>query len=229
MTTGMIASSAQGHFGAGASGVGPWIYDRWVSKPAQNRSERTFFRFLDAAEGLLAVRHWHEVSVQEIVRRAEASVGSFYNRFADKEALLGCLDDRLGQECRRTVAGLVEEFENTPVLVEAGPGIMISLFIRLCHDRKGVIRALDLAQKMAPGNTGGGLIPGFDAAIGTMSGFLATHHGALRQHQAADITQAFRECFYLAREAILYGRERGKQGDLHASLLRHFEASLTPA
>lgn len=221
MGTGLIAGNA----GRGGK-MGPWVYDRWVSRPAQNRSERTFFKFLDAAEGLLSRRHWHEVSVQEIVRRAEASVGSFYNRFSDKEALLHCLDDRLGQECKRTVAGLIEELENTPLLVDEAPHIMLSLFIRLCHDRKGVVRALDLAQKMGTDDSVAGLIPGFDAALQDLSIFLSNHHGSLRQHTADDIAQAFRECFWLARETVLYGRGHARQDMLHRALVRHFDASL---
>ncbi|NVJ97085.1 MAG: TetR/AcrR family transcriptional regulator [Alphaproteobacteria bacterium] len=230
MTTQTIAGDAGRAMPGGmTAGFGPWIYDRWVTRPAQNRSERTFFKILDAAEALLAARSWHEVSVQEIVRGAGASVGSFYNRFADKEAVLHCLDKRLGQECRQTIDSLIEEFERAPVLVEVAPGIVISLFIRLCHDRRGVIRALDLAAKMAGDDRFSGLVPGFDAAVLSLSRFLAKHHEDFRGQAADHIARAFRESFWLARETILYGRETLPEKQLHASLMRHFGASMSLA
>lgn len=208
---------------------GPWVYDRWVQKPAQNRSERTFFRLLDAAEGLLGARHWHEVSVQEIARRAEASVGSFYNRFTDKSALLHCLDDRLGDECERTIKGLVDEFEACPALVEDAPGIMISLLMRLCRERAGVIRALDMAERMAEKGAFTGLGPRFDSATDRLAAFLAAHHAGLEGYGAPAVAQAFRESFWLARERLLYGAKADEGVDddaMHKALLRHFHASL---
>lgn len=206
--------------------VGPWVYDRWVSKPAQNRSERTFFRLLDAAEGLLGGRHWHEVSVQEIVRKADASVGSFYNRFADKEALLHCLDDRLGQECVATVDGLLQALEDDASLRGEAAGIIVSLFMRLCSDRRGVIRALDLAQKMTASEAFSGLGPTFEASIDRLSRYLAEADGPLKGTAPAALGQAFKETFWLTREVMLYRDKRPPADALHRTLLRHFEASL---
>ncbi|MFC4347159.1 helix-turn-helix domain-containing protein [Kordiimonas lipolytica] len=203
-----------------------WSYGRWVSRPAQNRSERTFFRFLDAAEGLLSGRNWHEVSVQEIVRQADASVGSFYNRFVDKTALLRCLDSRLGQECEQTVSALVDELDTCPALIDDAPGMMISLFMRLCSERSGVIRALDMAQKMAEPGDFTGLGPSFDAAAEKIGHLLAEKHAVLKDHSGVEVAQAFRESFWLTREMLLYHPPCKPADEVHRSLLRHFYASL---
>lgn len=203
-----------------------WAYGRWVSRPAQNRSERTFFRFLDAAEKLLSARNWHEVSVQEIVRRADASVGSFYNRFVDKTALLKCLDSRLGQECEQTVAALVDELDHCPELIEDAPGLMVSLFMRMCTERSGVIRALDMAQKMAGPDDFTGLGPSFDAAADLIGGVLAEKHPELKAHAGQEVAQAFRESFWLTREMLLYHPASKPADEMHRSLVRHFYASL---
>jgi len=212
--------------GAKPMGNGPWLYSKWVQPPAQGRSERTFFRFLDAAEGLLSKRHWHEVSVQEIVKNADASVGSFYNRFSDKTALLHCLDDRIGEECELTITSLIDEMEAFPALVAAAPGIVVSLLMRLCTERAGVIRALDLACKMDSENSFTGMGPRFDGALKMLATFLKTNDTQMADHRVDTIVRAFRETFWLARENLLYEKGRFDDAALHKILMRHFGASL---
>jgi AcrR family transcriptional regulator len=65
-----------------------------VSVPKQARSRETFDRFLDATEALLVERPYEEVTVAEIVQRAERGNGSFYSRFGDKDGVLLALTDR---------------------------------------------------------------------------------------------------------------------------------------
>jgi AcrR family transcriptional regulator len=65
--------------------------------PRQRRSAETLDRIVAAAAELLAERGFDDATVEDIVTRAGSSKGSFYARFADKEALLsylgeGCLD-----------------------------------------------------------------------------------------------------------------------------------------
>ena len=210
----------------GADGSVPWIYSKWVQPPAQNRSEQTLFRFLDAAEGLLSKRNWHEVSVQQIVKNADASVGSFYNRFHDKSALLHCLDGRIGEECELTITGLIDELEAFPALISSAPAIVVSLLMRLCTERAGVIRALDLARKMDSGDSFTGMGPRFDGALDMLAAFLIGHDSAMATHSAATIVRAFRETFWIARENLLYEKGSFDDGELHKTLMRHFKASL---
>jgi len=204
----------------------PWLYSKWVQPPAQGRSERTFFRFLDAAEGLLSRRHWHQVSVQEIVKNADASVGSFYNRFNDKTALLHCLDGRIGEECELTITGLIDELEAFPSLVSSAPAIVISLLMRLCTERAGVIRALDMARKMDSCDSYTGMGPRFDGALEMLAAFLASHGDPVTAHGTQAVVRAFRETFWLAREKLLYEKGSFNDGALHKTLMRHFVASL---
>jgi AcrR family transcriptional regulator len=65
-----------------------------VRPPKQLRSQQTLDRILDATERLLLDREFDELSLAEIVRASRTSVGSFYNRFRDKRALLSGLYDR---------------------------------------------------------------------------------------------------------------------------------------
>jgi AcrR family transcriptional regulator len=70
--------------------------------PRQARSEETLNRFLDATAELLADRPFSEISVNDIVERADRTVGSFYARFDDKAGVLRVLVEqrasRLAQE-----------------------------------------------------------------------------------------------------------------------------------
>ncbi|MEZ4369804.1 MAG: TetR/AcrR family transcriptional regulator [Polyangiaceae bacterium] len=65
-----------------------------VSRPKQARSQRTLERLLDAAEQLILEQGVVDVSIPEIVARAGSSVGGFYGRFKDKDALIRALEER---------------------------------------------------------------------------------------------------------------------------------------
>jgi len=56
--------------------------------PQQARSRETLERLLDAAEAFLERSPFDQISVAEIARQADVSVGNIYNRFPDKTALL---------------------------------------------------------------------------------------------------------------------------------------------
>ncbi len=203
-----------------------WLYGKWVNEPAQDRSEQTFFRLLDAAEELLAENHWHEVSVQHIVKRAGASVGSFYNRFHDKQSLLHCLDDRLGKECELTVDSVLLELGNCAALIPNAAQIMVSLLMRLCTERGGVIRALDIASKTHDVGAFRGFSGQLDTSLMTFSTYLISCDAELKQYSNAEVAQALKETFFIARESILYGTNKEASENLHVSLMRHFRVSL---
>ena len=57
----------------------------------QTRSRKTRDALIAAAWRLLEDQPWQVISISEIVKAAGCSVGAFYSRFADKEALLESL------------------------------------------------------------------------------------------------------------------------------------------
>ena len=69
--------------------------EQWVRAPRQARSQATLELFVDAAQELLDSKPFEEITVADIVSRAERTVGSFYARFEDKYAVLHVLVDRL--------------------------------------------------------------------------------------------------------------------------------------
>jgi len=79
-----------------------------VAGPKQDRSARTLSRLLDAAEAVIAERGLAGLSIPEIVRRADSSVGGFYARFADKNQLLRALEERFFLEVSARLDALAD-------------------------------------------------------------------------------------------------------------------------
>ena len=117
--------------------------------PQQLRSQATLNRILDAAESVLEEKSFGEATLAEIMERAGVTVGAFYRRFPDKDALLHLLDNRFFAELHdlatsslgeakwqgATVAEIVHEFTATSVrLYKARRGLLRSLFLRARTD-----------------------------------------------------------------------------------------------
>ena len=65
-----------------------------VVAPRQERSLATLNRVLDAAEELLVDRRLEDVTLTEILERSGVSVGAFYARFQNRQALIAHIYDR---------------------------------------------------------------------------------------------------------------------------------------
>lgn len=117
--------------------------------PQQTRSQETLDRILDAAEQVLAEKVFGEATLAEIMERAGVTVGAFYRRYPDKNALLRHLDERffaemlsraelLFDEARWPEAparSIIEEFTVQAVQVySARRGLLRSLFLRARTD-----------------------------------------------------------------------------------------------
>lgn len=113
--------------------------------PQQTRSQETLDRILDAAEKVLDEKSFTEATLAEIMERAGVTVGAFYRRFPDKDALLHLLDERFFHQMHEradellnpehwrgaSVAEIVREFARTAVQVyTARRGVARSIFLR---------------------------------------------------------------------------------------------------
>ncbi|HEX4468288.1 MAG TPA: TetR/AcrR family transcriptional regulator [Gemmatimonadaceae bacterium] len=113
--------------------------------PQQTRSQETLDRILDAAERVLEEKSFTEATLAEIMERAGVTVGAFYRRFPDKDALLHLLDERFFKEMRERadelldpdhwhgapISEILTEFARTAVeLYAAKRGVARSLFLR---------------------------------------------------------------------------------------------------
>ena len=116
----------------------------WVRPPRQARSQENLERILDAAEEVLAEKGFEQATIAEIVRRAQTSVGAFYSRFREKDALLGCLHDRFCDEAVATTRAVlgVNRWEGASAAEILGE--TVPFLIEVFRQRRGLIRAFVL-------------------------------------------------------------------------------------
>jgi AcrR family transcriptional regulator len=113
-----------------------------VRPPRQRRSQETLTRFLEAAQSLLEEKQFDNMSVSEVVQRAGSSVGAFYSRFGDKEALLACLRDTVTRESAEEIHrfGASAHWETAPldrIVTE-----FVRILVRQHRRHRGTLRAL---------------------------------------------------------------------------------------
>jgi len=124
---------------------------RYALSPATRpRGQETFERFLAATEDLLVERTFEQVSIHDIVARAGRPIGSFYARFASKEALLPCLYARYDGDLDANVERWLGS-EDWPALgfrraVEAVVRGLVGLYL----ERRWLLRAMALFARATP-------------------------------------------------------------------------------
>jgi AcrR family transcriptional regulator len=121
-----------------------------VTTPKQARSQATLTRLLDAAEELFLQNPPQDVSIADIVRRAGSSIGGFYSRFADKDALLRALQERrlvVVQQMLETIAD-PERWRDVPLsLMVRG---LLQELVRHYTERRRLIAAFVSAAAQNP-------------------------------------------------------------------------------
>ena len=119
-----------------------------VNEPQQTRSARTMEKIVTATEALLAEKDWSEVTIQEIVDRADCSVGAFYGRFRDREGLLHALDERFFDELialiETTASSSTWETTSLAETITAIAGLVVDLH----RHKQGVMRTLILQARL---------------------------------------------------------------------------------
>jgi len=71
--------------------------------PAQQRSRERLERILTAATALIAARGSDQLKMSEVAERAGISIGSLYQYFPDKSAIIRTLAERYNAENRRCI------------------------------------------------------------------------------------------------------------------------------
>jgi AcrR family transcriptional regulator len=123
---------------------------RFYRPPQQLRSRETLDRILDAAEQVLEQKTFNEATLAEIMERAGVTVGAFYRRFADKDALLHHLDERFFTELHGRAEDLLEprRWEGASacaVIDEIGRQA-----VEVYQTRRGLLRSLFLRARTDP-------------------------------------------------------------------------------
>lgn len=150
-----------------------------VARPKQARAEQTLHRLLDAAEALIEERGPSDVSIPEIVRRAQSSVGGFYARFRDKNELLRALEERFFQQQLLRVEQLtqLDAWQGAP-LAEIVRGCMRELVL-VFRKRSALIRAF-VARGIGDVEFRGAALAFERAVSDAVGGLLLAQPGAVR-------------------------------------------------
>jgi len=136
------------HAGPG-EGADPWVdTGEWLIEPQQERSRATLRRMLDAAETLMEDGTFERATVAEIVKRADTSVGAFYARFADKEALFHMVQLRFLTGARKRLEALTDKTRWTDAPLADVVRAVVSEIVTWFRRWRGVMAALELHARM---------------------------------------------------------------------------------
>jgi len=118
--------------------------------PRQSRSQETLDRILDAAESVLDEKSFSEATLAEIVERAGVTVGAFYRRFPDKDALLHHLDERLFSEVHQMADDVLDLRRWTGTSTAEVVREFTHIAIALHRQRRGLLRSVFLRARVDP-------------------------------------------------------------------------------
>jgi AcrR family transcriptional regulator len=162
-------------------------------------------RFAEAAEELLLSRTFEEISIQDIVRRAERPIGSFYARFSSKEALLPFLYERYHRQLEDWIADSLGRTRWDALGFEACVRGIVDFIVESYAERRGLIRALALFARARPEALPADLVTRRRRAYALPIAILARHRSRITH---ADPEAAARFGIYMvssvARERLLF-------------------------
>ncbi len=121
-----------------------------LREPLQERSRQTLKRILDATEALLEQRAFEAISVGQIVRAAGSSVGAFYARFRDKDALLPALYERYDRWIQEHAAELERDRPWDGLDLKDTVTWLVGELIVVFRGRRFLMRAMTLHARMRP-------------------------------------------------------------------------------
>lgn len=160
--------------------------------PTQSRSRARVERMLSVAALLIAEKGSDAMRMSEVAEKAGVSIGSLYQYFPDKAAIIRMLAERYNTEGRacieeglakvRDLAGLREAFSelvDTYYAMFLAEPVMRDIWSGTQADK--ALRDIDLADSRATGrllaDTLAGLKPGADRATLDTTAFLVMHLG----------------------------------------------------
>jgi len=107
-------------------------------------------RVLAATEELLADRLFEELTLAEILERAQVSVGAFYARFGNREGLVSPLHDRYDERLAAITARSLDPERWRPVPLAQRVRTLVRYGITVYRRNRGLLRALVLEWRLHP-------------------------------------------------------------------------------
>jgi AcrR family transcriptional regulator len=180
--------------------------------PKQARSDASLARILKAARELLETSSFEELSVAGLARRARSSVGAFYGRFADKQALLEQLAEVYAGEAHAAVQAFAGARAQGAGDLEGELEAVVDFAIHFHRERAGVVRALLLEARARPGGRVAERVRRMKALPPTLERRILAHRAAIAH---PDPEWAVAEGFFVVlaavRERVIFGGEWGAE------------------
>lgn len=177
-----------------------------VQQPQQARSRETMNQILDAAAQILETKTFDKLTIAEVVQLAGTSVGAFYGRFKDKEALLQAIDERFFEDFEEAITVLLAprnwEGKSISYIIES----VTRLIVQTYSKNRGVLRSLNLKARLYRDSrfkkreqrAWNELFPQFQNT-------LLSHQNKISHPNPALATRlGFQQMFFSAREILLW-------------------------
>jgi AcrR family transcriptional regulator len=117
--------------------------------PKQSRSQKRFDSILDTAANLFLEKGFSSATTNEIARRADMSIGSLYQYFRDKNAVVDALGERYLEELREVMGGVATvDVGNLPSVAESVDRLIDPILE--FHASHPAFRALWLEMEVSP-------------------------------------------------------------------------------
>lgn len=112
-----------------------------LSPPLQRRSKETLDAISNATKELLRTRSFTELTIQDIVKEAGSSAGSFYARFKGKRALLHYLHEELAVSWIKQMREAVAASELHDVSPAELAEMLVPELVNSHTENRGILRA----------------------------------------------------------------------------------------
>ena len=119
-------------------------------QPRQQRAVATVAAILDASADLLSSQGYARTSTNQIAARAGVSVGSLYQYFPNKDALMTALLERHHADIEKLVAATLVDLRDASVPIRRSVRRMLAGLRALHEADPKLARAIELAQIESP-------------------------------------------------------------------------------
>jgi AcrR family transcriptional regulator len=163
-----------------------------VIKPQQERSQSTHDKIVDAGRDLIRAGQFDQAGFRQIVETAGVSVGAFYGRFRNKEALFQFVLDQFFAETLVWADATTHEIEAKTTTLDGALTGAVRTMIDLFARDLGLMRAIYLRTRLQDN-------PDLLKKVSTFDGACFVHIDRMILTYASEITHAD------PREALHFG------------------------
>jgi AcrR family transcriptional regulator len=181
----------------------------WRKATKQVRSEASAQRIVGVAMRLLATTRFEDLTIAQVARTANISIGGLYARFADKEALVHAVDEQLMEEFTSLLRQRLDPArlrgKTLPEVVRTYVSLMLAQF----RARRGILRQVVIRARASNDARFVARLRAFNReAHARLTAALCAFGGIRHRDPAQAVAFAAMFVSAAAREAVLFGDRR---------------------